>query len=351
MIRIGVIGTGSISTVHLNAYRDNPDVHIQALCDLDPGLLKRRGRAYGVKKEHRYTDFREMLEKEPLDAVSVCTWNSQHAPCTIAALEAGCHVLCEKPMAVSADEAVAMKEAADRAGKLLMIGFVRRFGNDCVLLKDLIDAGKFGEIYHAKATYLRRNGNPGGWFGDKERSGGGPLIDLGVHVIDMTRYLMGNPRPVSVYGATFKKLDRSGIKRVGGYEAAATSQADINDVEDFATAMIRFENGAVINVDASFALNIKQDVGRIELFGTRAGAKLEPELELYTEYGGHLSNQALTTPTALDFQGLFENEINHFIDCVKNGTPCRNPAQDGVEIMRILDAIYLSAETGREVLL
>lgn len=352
MLKVGVIGTGTISESHLNAYQNNPDVEIRALCDLNAELLQKRGETYGVPAERLYADYREMLAKERLDAVSVCTWNSQHAPCAIAALEAGAHVLCEKPMAMNAAEARTMKEAADRNGKLLMIGFVRRFGNDCDILKDFIDRGDFGELYHAKATYLRRKGNPGGWFGDKSRSGGGPLIDLGVHVIDLTRYLMGNPRPVSVYGATFQKLfARENIKSKPGYIAASATDHDICDVEDFVTAMIRYENGAVVNVDASFSLNIKQSVGRVELFGTKAGAKLEPELEIYGEMNGHMTNVTLVTPTALSFQGLFENEINHFVACVKDGIPCRNPAEDGIALMEILDAIYESARTGREVLL
>lgn len=350
MINIGVIGTGTISISHLNAYRDNQRVNIQALCDLNPELLKKRADEYGVAPEHLYTDYQEMLKKEQLDAVSVCTWNSEHAPCTIAALNSGCHVLCEKPMATNALEARKMKEAADKSGKLLMIGFVRRFGNDCDILKDFIDRGDLGELYHAKATYLRRKGNPGGWFGDKSRSGGGPLIDLGVHVIDLTRYLMGNPKPVSVYGATFQKLfARKDIKSPPPYIAASATDHDICDVEDFVTAMIRYDNGAVVNVDASFALNLKKDVGRIELFGTKAGAKLEPELELYAEQNGHMTDVTLVTQTALSFQGLFENEIDHFVSCLLDGTPCRNPAQDGVDIMTILDAIYESARTGHEV--
>ncbi len=351
-IKIGVIGTGTISESHLNAYQKNPQVEIRALCDLNAELLARRGETYGVPAERLYTDYTKMLAAEKLDAVSVCTWNSQHAPVTIAALEAGLNVLCEKPMATSTQEALKMQEAAERSGKLLMIGFVRRFGNDCDILREFIDRGDFGELYHAKATYLRRKGNPGGWFGDKSRSGGGPLIDLGVHVIDMTRFLMGNPNPVSVYGATFQKLyARKNVKSKAGYIASSATDHDICDVEDFVTAMIRYENGAVVNVDASFSLNVKKDVGRVELFGTKAGAKLEPELEIYGEWNDHMTNVTLVTPSALSFAGLFENEINHFVACVREGIPCRNPAADGVTIMRILDAIYESARTGHEVLL
>lgn len=349
-LKIGVIGTGSISLEHLRAYQKNPHVELYALCDLDEKILKDRAETFGVKRT--FTDYHEMLSLGEIDAVSVCTWNSAHAPCAIAALNAGKHVLCEKPMALNAGQAREMQAAAEKNGKLLMIGFVRRFGNDCDILKDFIAQGAFGDIYYAKATYLRRKGNPGGWFGDKSRSGGGPLIDLGVHVIDMTRYLMGNPKPVSVYGATFQKLfDRRDVKSGPFYRSASATDHDICDVEDLASAMIRYDNGAVVTVEASFSLNIKQPVGRIELFGTKAGAKLEPDLELYTETNGYLADVTLPMPTSLDFEGLFANEINHFVDCVRLGIPCRNPAEDGVTLMTILDAIYESARTGHEVIL
>ena len=351
-IKVAVIGTGGISNEHINAYLKNPNVELYAFCDINEKQLNMMAEKYGVTRT--YTDKDVMLKELPeLDAVSVCTWNSQHAPCTIAALNAGCHVICEKPMATSAAEARAMKEAAEKNGKLLMIGFVRRFGNDCKILTDYIENGYFGDIYYGKATYLRRNGCPGGWFGDKSRSGGGPLIDLGVHVIDLTRYLIGNPRPVSVYGATFDKLkDRPGLKGQGAaYVSTGKTDQDIFDVEDLAVALIRYDNGAVISLEASFSLNLKEDTGKIELFGTKAGAKLDPELEIYTELNGYMSNVQLTTPTALSFDGLFANEINHFVDCVQHGTPCKAPAEDGITLMEILDAIYESARTGHEVIL
>ena len=349
-IRIGVIGTGNIAREHLNAYAKNPHVEIYALCDINEELLKKRGEEYGVTR--LYTDCAEMVKLPEIDAVSVCTWNSQHAPCAITALNAGKHVLCEKPMAMNAEEARVMKEAADRNGKLLMIGFVRRFGNDAAILKDMIEDDQFGEIYYAKATYLRRNGNPGGWFGDKSRSGGGPLIDLGVHVIDLARYLLGGPKPVSVYGATFRKLgNRPNVKGSKAYLASRANDTVVCDVEDLATALIRFDNGAVISVEASFSLNILKPVGNIELFGTKAGAKIDPELEMYSEMNGYMTNVTLDTPTALSFDGLFAREIDHYVDCVRLGLPCRSPAEDGITLMKILDAIYESATTGHEVLI
>ena len=157
-----------------------------------------------------------MLAENKFDAVEVCTWNSAHAECTIAALNAGANVKCEKPMAMNTQEALAMKETAERNGKLLMVGFVRRHGNDAAAAIDFIDKGYLGDVYFIKASYLRRAGFPGGWFGDKSRSGGGPLIDLGVHVIDLSRYVIGNPKPVSVFGATFNKLGARTNLKTGG---------------------------------------------------------------------------------------------------------------------------------------
>ena len=352
-LKVAVIGNGGISGVHLRGYSLNPDVEIYALCDINEERLNRRGDEYHVDPARRFTDVNEMLAACPeIEAVSVCTWNAAHAQCAIAALNAGKHVLCEKPMAMTVEEAEAMQAAAEKNNRLLMIGFVRRFGNDCAIMKDFIDNGYFGDIYYAKATYLRRKGCPGGWFGDKARSGGGPLIDLGVHIIDLCRYLMGNPKPVSVYGATFNKLgNRSNIKSKAGYISQTRENEDIFNVEDLATAMIRFDNGSVLQIEASFSLNIEKDEGVLQFFGTKAGSKLDPELTIYSEMNDYMTNVKLANSTALSFDGLFENEINHFVECVRTGKPCRNPAQDGVTLMKILTGIYKSAETGHEVLI
>lgn len=350
-IKVGIIGVGGISGVHLRGYKALPeDVEIYAFCDIDEKRLKEKGEKFGVTR--LYADYNEMLKLEELDAVSVCTWNSEHAGATIAALNAGKNVLCEKPMSVTDEEAQAMKEAADKNGKLLQIGFVRRFGNDCKLLKEFIDNGDLGDIYYAKATYLRRNGCPGGWFGEKARAGGGPLIDLGVHVIDLVRYLMGNPKPVSVYAATFDRLkNRPNIIKNGGWRSETMTDKDIYDVEDLASVMIRFETGQVLHIEASFSLNIKKDKGEIELFGSKGGAKIDPEVEFYSDWNNYMTNVQLDMGTSLSFDGLFENEIAHFVDCVKNGTETIAPAEDGVELMKILNAAYESGRTHHEVII
>lgn len=349
-LKIGVIGVGGISEMHIGGYKANPNVEIVAFCDINEKRLHEKGEKHGVTR--LYTNVYDMVKNEQLDAVSVCTWNCAHAECSIAALNAGINVLCEKPMAMNAKEAADMMAAAEKNGKLLMVGFVRRYGNDMDVLQSFIQSGFFGELYYAKANYIRRNGNPGGWFGDKSRSGGGPLIDLGVHVIDFVRYALGNPKAASVYGATFHKLgNRPHIKGSGDWNSEDKGGGDICDVEDMATALIRFENGAVLNVETSFTLNVEDDRGTIELFGEKAGAKIDPELKLMSEANGYMTDVKLKYPTALSFDGLFQKEIDHYVDCLMGKCECRSPGQDGYELMRILDAVYESARTGHEVVL
>lgn len=350
-IKVGIIGVGGIAQSHISAYKANPNVEVYAFCDINEQRLKQQGEAHGVTK--LFTDVNAMVKLPELDAVSVCTWNNGHAPCTIAALKAGKNVLCEKPMAMNAAEAKAMIAAAEESGKLLMIGFVRRYGNDMDVLQDFIKAGYFGDFYYSKVSYLRRNGCPGGWFANKELSGGGPLIDLGVHVIDFVRYAFGNPKPVSVYGATFDKLkDRPGLKTKVGYASVDAGKERCYDVEDLATALIRFDDGKVINVEASFSLDMENnDKGEIELFGTKGGAKINPELKLFSTANGYMTNTTLQAPTALSFGGLFQKEIDHYVDCLLGKAECRSPAVDGLRLMQILDAIYESARTGHEVII
>lgn len=348
-LKIGIIGVGNISSLHINAYLNNPRAELYALCDIDEEKLREKGERYGI--ERLYTSAEEMLSALPeLDAVSVCTWNSAHAPCAIAALNAGKHVLCEKPMALNAALANEMREAAERNNRILMIGFVRRFGQDCNLAKDFIDSGDLGNIYFAKAQYLRRNGNPGGWFGDRSRSGGGPLIDLGVHVIDLVRYLMGGRKPISVTAATFDKLgNRPNLKTPNvAYQSETKTDKPINDVEDFATLFIRFDNGAVLNVETSFCLN-GRDSSAIALYGDKGGVEFVPQLTFFTETNGYLTDITPVPAAVFDGGNAFQAEIDNFVDAILLGTPVKASAEDGIILMKILDAAYQSAKTGREV--
>ena len=346
-LKIGIIGSGGISRSHLHGYRALGDrTEIVACCDIDFEKAKSYAAEYGIP--NAYPDCYEMLKNETLDAVSVTTWNSAHCECAIAALNAGCHVICEKPMAMNAEEAAAMRAAAEKNGKLLMLGFVRRHGNDAASARRMVENGDLGEVYFAKASYLRRAGFPGGWFGDKSRSGGGPLIDLGVHVIDLVRYVLGCPRPVTVFGATFDKLGARSHITHGGWMSETKTDKPIFDVEDLAVAMIRFDTGAVLQVETSFNLNLKQESGAIELFGSKAGLSFSP-FELHTEYGDSIADIALYGDHGFDFHRDFDREMKNFADAIEGKAECIAPAEDGVALMKILDAVYESAATGRSV--
>ncbi len=344
-LKIGIIGTGSISEYHTKGYQKLENAEIVAVCDINLERAQQVAATHGIA--NAYSDYNKMLQAEKLDGVSICTWNNGHAPASIAALEAGVNVLCEKPMALNTMQAVQMQKAAEKSGKLLMIGFVRRFAAATEIAKDFISQGDLGNLYYVKTSCIRRCGNPMGWFADKSRSGGGPLIDLGVHMIDLSRYLMGGPKAVSVYGATFGEIGpRNQIKHFSRYLAKDVS--DFCDVEDMAVAMIRFENGAVLNLEVSFSSHIKEDVMTLDLYGSRAGMKIEPRLEMYSEKYNYLTN--VTPVVSSDgFENLFNREMAHFVDCISHGTACISPATDGVEMMRILDAIYLSAKEKTQI--
>ena len=350
MLKVGVIGGGSISEFHINPYIENEKAQLFALCDSNKERLASAGEKYGVT--NLYNTYQELLQNSEIDAVSICTWNNTHAEIAIAALESGKHVLVEKPLSLNVEEALAVEAAVKKSGKILQVGFVRRHGNNTKILKQFIDQDELGEVYYAKASCIRRLGNPGGWFSDSSKSGGGPLLDLGVHMIDICWYLMGKPRPVSVSGNVYTKLgNRSNIENLSFYKAA-DYDSSLNDVEDLANALIRFENGASLYVDVSFTLHAKQDELYVKLYGEKGGAEIEPELAMVTEKNNTILN---ITPQidslSFDFVSAFTNEINHFVDCCIAGEGTLAPVEDGVQVMKMLNAVYESAKTGKEIYL
>ncbi|MGE7823425.1 Gfo/Idh/MocA family protein [Paenibacillus sp. NPDC093718] len=349
-INVGVIGTGSISAMHLQSYQKHANANLLAVCDLNEERAQRAAEKYGATKV--YTDYNELLADPEIDAVSICTWNNTHAEISIAALYAGKHVLVEKPLCRTVEEALQVQEAVKSSGKMLQVGFVRRYDPNAQMLREFADKGEFGEIYFAKASSIRRLGNPGGWFSDIERSGGGPLIDIGVHVIDLCWYMMGRPKPVSVSANTYRKLgNRSNVRNLSFYKAA-DYDAEKNTVEDMANAMIRFENGASLLVDVSFTLHSKENLQSVKLYGDKGGFEIDPEVSIVTEKHDTIINiQPQTDNKGFDFDAAFQSEVNHFISCIENGTTPLSPVEDGVEIMKILCGIYESAEKGAEVLL
>ncbi|MNH82614.1 putative oxidoreductase YcjS [compost metagenome] len=347
-LKIGLIGNGSISESHLSAYQANPKVKLWAISDLNEARAQETAKKYGIP--HVYPDYNDLLANTEVGAVSICTWNNTHAEISIAALEAGKDVLCEKPLCKTVDEALKIEEAVQRTGRLLQVGYVRRHASNIGVLKKFIDAGDLGEIYFAKASIIRRLGNPGGWFADKDRSGGGPLIDIGVHVIDLCWYLMGRPKVKSVSGNTYSKLgNRSHIENYSFYQAA-DYDASLNTVEDMANALVRFENGASLLVDVSFSLHAKQNSAQVNIYGDKGGAEIEPELSIVTEKHNTIINiEPQISEPGFNFQEAFNNEINHFVDACLGLIQTNSPVEDGVQMIKILNAIYQSAEEGREI--
>ncbi|TQR42097.1 MULTISPECIES: Gfo/Idh/MocA family protein [Paenibacillus] len=338
-LRVGVVSTGNIFRgAHMPAFLSNPHVQIVAVCD--PHKPSACEVADQIGQVRVYEDWQEMLEHEELDIVDICSPNYLHAPVAIAALEKGLHVFCEKPDATNPEDAVRMQQAAEKSGKVLMVMRNNRFRSRSQFLKQYIDEGQMGQIYTGRCGWVRRYGIPGagGWFTTKSKSGGGPLIDLGVHMIDLAIWLMGNPKPVAVSGATYGHfMDK----------AAPSGSRDTFNVEDLATGFIRFDNGATLQLEVSWASHIEKEQSFVELRGTQAGFSLhDNELQMFTVAAGKHMNMKPEGFT--DGSGHKEN-VDHFVDVILGkADPIFTPEQ-GVDMIRILNAIYESAKLGQEV--
>lgn len=341
-LRVGVIGLG-IGRKHVLGYREHPAAEVVAAADLDPARREEaRGGQYAVPL--LYASAEEMLAEADLDVVSICTPNKFHRPLALAAFEAGCHVLCEKPIALTAAEGEQMLAAAKAANRRLMINFSFRFNAQAVALKNRVQAGLLGRVYFGRTTWHRRRGVPGfgGWFGKKEMSGGGPLIDLGVHRLDLALWLMGYPEPEWVLANAWNALTGPVAEREG----------KAFDVEDFASAMIRFRDGSMLELEASWASNVREnDVMETRLFGTQGGLVhrnkhegYEFEAEMYFEREGSQFDMQLHEPAPKPKTSMW-----HFIEAIRTDTPHPAPGEDGLTVQRLLDAIYLSAARGEPV--
>ena len=341
-LKLGFIGTGDICQGnHLPHYAAIPDVEIYAICDILPDVAKAVGAQYHASRV--FTDYHKMLELDEIDVVDICTPNDVHSPAAVAALDAGKHVLVEKPIALNAAQAQAMVEASRRSGRKLMVAQCIRFRPDNQALKRFIEAGQMGEIYYARAQTVRRRGVPSwGVFTSKEKQGGGPLIDIGVHILDTTLWLMGHPQPVSALGATYTKFG----KREGVCNAWGPWDTKSYDVEDFAVGMVRFANGATLAIESSFAANVERDIFNTSLLGTEGGCQMSP-VKMFREEHQTLID---VTPVSLPKVDVYEREIHAFLRAVREDTEVPVPAEQCVLTARIIDALYKSAETGREEL-
>lgn len=348
-IRYGIIGTGGCGRgKHLTSYAQMPEVDIIAVCDIVPERADAAADEFGA--EGCYTDYAEMLRKEKLDLVSVATPNHVHAPATIAALEAGCHVHCEKPASLTPELVQSMVDAKNRAGKHLMIGLNNRFTPWAQFAHTYVAAGHLGEIYHAKCGWKRRRGIPGkgGWFTTKAQSGGGPLIDLGVHFIDVCNYIMGFPVPATASGQTYSKFaDHGGPSTITSKKSADPATGFTYDVEDLAVGFVRYESGCTLELEFSWASNIAHEINFVELYGTQGGLEYrQGELTLFGEFEG----TCLDTSPQIKGGGPWGlAETKHYVGVIQNGGTVMSPPEEAVQVMKIIEGIYASAAQGKEV--
>lgn len=345
--KIGVIGVGGIcQLIHLPAIKSLSNVEVVALCDIVESKMDIGDTILGYTTAH-FTDYNKLLELK-LDAIHICLPNYLHSIVAVAALNRGINVFCEKPDAVSVDEAQKMKNAAEKSKKCLMVMRNNRHNGASKIAKSYIDEGKAGEIYCGRCGWLRRRGIPGkgGWFTTKEQSGGGPLIDLGVHLIDLSIYLMGNPTPVSVSGCTYNKFANSDISDSAHSQFGEKTENGIFDVEDLAMGFVRFNNGACLQIEFSWASNIEKETRFVELRGEKAGFSIEGGVfKMFGEQNGNLVD---TVNTSFSEEGHGAN-IQHFYNVLSGKEkPDYEPIQ-GLNIIKILQAIYESAKTGKEV--
>lgn len=349
MLKVGIIGAGSIIKVHLDSYSQNPQVQIVAIADLNEKLAKEKAEAYKIP--NYYSDYRKILENKEIDAVSIATPTFTHCQIVIEALKSGKHVLCEKPPALNVKEVELAVSTAQETGKLLMWELPCRFMQQIQFLKKHIDSGNMGEIIHAEACRINRYSAIGGWFANKEKAGGGTLIDATIHQIDEIMYLMGYPKIKTVVGiSTDINNDLAGkLKgRNPGWKSADTNTYE-RTIESMASGYVTFDNGASLYIKSSAITYSIPEGNHIDLIGSNGGAHLDNNNEL-TLLSNMYDYMVDSKPNIYTRNTMFEDAINHFVDCCLNNTKCICEAWQGIELMKIIEGIYKSAETGKPVI-
>ena len=356
-LRVGVVGLGWAGQQHLEAYRAIDGVEVVALAGQEADLLAELGARHGVPA--LLARWEDLLDVPGLDAVSVAVPTFLHAPIAVAALERGVHVLSEKPIARDGTEARTMVEAARRAGRVLDVVFNHRRRGDVMALADLVARGALGRPYHARASWLRRSGIPrlGSWFVNAERSGGGPLVDIGVHVLDWTLHVLGEPRVVAVSAVAHAELGPRG--RGGDARDTLGGEDSAYEVEDFATALLRLEGGGSVVLETCWAAyRDPVDVMDLTLHGTEGGAEWRAlgatdvpvaPVRVFTERGGHPADYVLTAEPGRAHRAVVEEFVS-----VLRGDPARWAQRDGSAAAvraEVIDACYRSAREQREVVL
>ncbi len=341
-LRVGFIGSGAIARgSHMPGWLALDNCEIVALCDISEQASAASAKVAGVAKSRIHADYEEMLDAEDLDIVDVCTPNCYHAAPTIAALEAGCHVIVEKPVATSADQVRSMIAARDKAQKLLCVVQNMRYSNEAIAAKRFVEQGGIGDAYWAKAEYLRARGVPAwGAFISAELSAGGPCYDIGVHVLDLALHLMGFPEPISVSANTW--LEIADKPSVMGHDPKKYTVP-----EELAAGFARFEGGACVSIGASWALNAPGNQSNVSVYGTEGGVQMWPFTLVREEYGMLLN----CTPEVIGGGGAGSHveEIAQFVRAITTGGPAPVAPEQALITQRILDGIYRSAEAGAEV--
>lgn len=351
VLRAGVIGCG-VGRSHVQGYVAN-NVQVVGLAGLDEERCQALAQEFSIS--HVYRDYADLLDRDDLDMVSIAVPNYLHAEITLAALARGLHVCVEKPLAQNLADAERIAAAPRRPGQQLMVMFNWRYRNDTQLMRRHIEADGIGRIYYAKAGWMRRSGIPGygGWFTTKALSGGGPLIDLGVHMLDLSLWLLGYPKAVAVSGATYAEFGPRGRGGWGGTRFPVGNGG--YEVEDLATAFIRLETGATLLLEASWAsFSHARDDFYVHLLGAEGGIEMNVKeyaetdtLTLYGEVAGAPTEMhPSVTAGHAHAQGLRE-----FVDAIREERPNQSPVEQGLALMRLIDGIYRSAASGHEVIL
>ena len=347
-IRVGMIGAGGIANDHCNGISRYPGAEVVAVADISRERCEALQKSYATIGKI-YEKWQDLISDPAIDAVAVALPNSLHAPVSMAAINAGKHVLLDKPFALSYREAKAVVATAKRKRKVLMLGMNQRYRQDSQMLRAIVARGELGEIYHAKAFWCRRMGSPrfGTWFVNKKLAGGGCMLDIGVHYLDLALYLMDNWKPVSVSGKVYTKFGNRGIGE-GGWGKSDRNQKITFDVDDFATALIRFSNDMTLDLNISWVAHQEQpDRNNVQLYGTEAGAELAP-LKIFRQ-SRKAGEYEVVAPQNVKVPHRYENRQANWLDAIQGKDKPLCTMEQSLVVQKILDGIYASSVRGREV--
>lgn len=356
-LRVGIIGTGGIAGSHLSSYLNQPDVQVVAGADLVPGKAEAFFRDYGVEAR-AFTDYREMIEAVPMDAVSVCTYNCSHAECTVYALEHGLHVLLEKPMTVTLEEAVEICRAEKKSGKVLSIGFQPRFDANMQMIKKIVDSGELGRIYYIQTGGGRRHGIPVSWsdsFIEKDKAGIGALGDIGCYSLDLVLNAIGYPKPLTVSGRATGFFGRTPEAYA---EVGRPDCAERFGVDDFASAYIRLEGDVILDFRIAWYMHLDTP-GDTILMGTKGSLRIpstdcwngtfDKPMTIYHDMAGRPVETVVPLIHTPAEPSLWDKKIRSFLDAIHTGGPSPVPSSQILYNQAIIDGIYKSSECGREI--